>query len=223
MRRGGAVGYLDQQLFKKYALPIMTTTLTSLSSYYMAPKEESDGEVETPRQEAANDARQNFLNDMNQIFENILQDKANIKPMTYIPAGTRIIIYPNVDLWLRTVERDSEESSNDVYKDVLIDDEAKSRERANSRGAQAAGTVGGPGGSSSVVYEADDSGAQATGTPLISDQKYSNNPQPQTVAPPPPPLVSSQPATTSRTPAPAPRPSGGSTSSGTDSSVPQLF
>ena len=43
--------------------------------YMMADDETSTGETETPKQQAANDARENFLDDMNQIFEQILQDK----------------------------------------------------------------------------------------------------------------------------------------------------
>ena len=109
--RGGALGYLDQQLFKKYTLPIMTTALTSYTSYMMADSDNNDNSSvnETPKQQAANDARQNFLNQMNQVFEEILADKTNIKPLTYVPAGTRIIVYPNVDLWMRTRERNPQE------------------------------------------------------------------------------------------------------------------
>lgn len=77
---------------------------------------------ETPKQQAANDARQNFLNQMNQVFEQILSDKTNIRPLTYVPAGTRIIVYPNVDLWMRTRERNPQELGGQGKKDVFIDD-----------------------------------------------------------------------------------------------------
>ena len=50
----------------------------------MAPKDDDDSssDTESPRQQAANDARQNFLQDMNRIFEQILADKTNIKQLT---------------------------------------------------------------------------------------------------------------------------------------------
>ena len=66
----------------------MTTALTSYTSYIMAPKDDDDSssDTESPRQQAANDARQNFLQDMNRIFEQILAEQTNIKPLTYVPA-----------------------------------------------------------------------------------------------------------------------------------------
>ena len=117
--RGGALGYLDQQLFKRYSLPIMMTVLTSATAYYMADDDdENNGEVESSRQEAASDARQNFLNKMDEVFNQILNDKASIRPMTYVPAGTRIIVYPQVDLWLRTEER-AQDAKNMIYGDDM--------------------------------------------------------------------------------------------------------
>ena len=115
-------------------MPIITTLLTSATSYMMATDEEDNGsETETSRQQAANDARQNFIDQMNQIFEQILADKTNIRPLTYIPAGTRIIVYPKVDLWLRTAERDAEASTNMKKKDVLIDVKGSSGPYCDSR------------------------------------------------------------------------------------------
>lgn len=228
--RGGALGYLDQQLFKKYTLPIMTTALTSYTSYVMAPKDNTNSSTESPRQQAANDARQNFLQDMNRVFEQILADKTNIKPLTYVPAGTRIIVYPNIDLWLRTPERDEAEVAKNLSKrDVLIDDNkleqdrtfTKNRREMGMTDADRAATAG------SVVYEADGGDAEAVAAPkLMDDSKTRAKKQaPSTGAPalmpttgatpPPPPSFSSSPS------------SSGSSSSGsstkTDSSVPQLF
>ena len=47
MGRGGALGSLDQQLFKKYTLPVMTTVLTSYTSYLLATNEDNNEEIET--------------------------------------------------------------------------------------------------------------------------------------------------------------------------------
>lgn len=206
--RGGALGYLDQQLFKKYTLPIMTTALTSYASYMMADDTNATGETETPKQQAANDARQNFLDDMNQIFEQILQDKANIKPLTYVPAGTRIIIYPNTDLWMRTDDRNPKGGElNEKKGHVLIDDKAVSKERADAVAAQ-------------VVYDNNGGGsaapASASGSShpkLIDDKPKTDSSSSAGALPPaPPPSFNNTPSAPTS-----------SSSSSTNNGVPQLF
>lgn len=232
--RGGALGYLDQQLFKKYTLPIMTTALTSYTSYIMAPKDDDDSssDTESPRQQAANDARQNFLQDMNRIFEQILADKTNIKPLTYVPAGTRIIVYPNIDLWLRTPERDEAEVAKNLSKrDVLIDDNKLEQDRTDTQNrrkmgmtdADRAATAG------SVVYEAEGTDAEAVVAPRLMDDSKVKSKKPAATAGAPA-LMPTTPAGGS-TPPPPPSFSSGSSSSSsssssaakTDNSVPQLF
>ncbi len=232
--RGGALGYLDQQLFKKYTLPIMTTALTSYTSYIMAPKDDdnSSSDTESPRQQAANDARQNFLQDMNRIFEQILADKTNIKPLTYVPAGTRIIVYPNIDLWLRTPERDEAEVAKNLSKrDVLIDDNKLEQDRTDTQNrrkmgmtdADRAATAG------SVVYEAEGTDAEAVAAPRLMDDSKVKSKKPAATAGAPA-LMPTTPAGGS-TPPPPPSFSSGSSSSSsssssaakTDNSVPQLF
>lgn len=232
--RGGALGYLDQQLFKKYTLPIMTTALTSYTSYIMAPKDDDDSssDTESPHQQAANDARQNFLQDMNRIFEQILADKTNIKPLTYVPAGTRIIVYPNIDLWLRTPERDEAEVAKNLSKrDVLIDDNKLEQDRTDTQNrrkmgmtdADRAATAG------SVVYEAEGTDAEAVAAPRLMDDSKVKSKKPAATAGAPA-LMPTTPAGGS-TPPPPPSFSSGSSSSSsssssaakTDNSVPQLF
>lgn len=227
--RGGALGYLDQQLFKKYTLPIMTTALTSYTSYVMAPKEETNSSTESPRQQAANDARQNFLQDMNRVFEQILADKTNIRPLTYVPAGTRIIIYPNIDLWLRTPERDEAEVAKNLSKrDVLIDDNKLEQDRTFTKNRREMGMTDADRAttSGSVVYEADGGDAEAVAAPKLMDDSKTrakkNAPRasspalmPTTGATPPPPPSFSSPSNSGA--------SSSSSSTKTDSSVPQLF
>lgn len=213
--RGGALGYVDQQLGKKYGMPLITTLLTSATSYMMATdEEESTMDSETSRQQAANDARQNFIDQMNQIFEMILSDKTNIRALTYVPAGTRIIVYPKVDLWLRTLERDADASTNMKKKDVLIDDkEAQDRiatQAAERRIKQAGGTGGSA--SSQVIYESEKAEVQPV---LLEDTggKQSGRTPASTVGatPPPPPSMGGGSSSSSS--------SGSSSGSG----VPQLF
>ena len=213
--RGGALGYLDQQLFKRYAMPVLTTAITTLTSYYMATDENGSGETESSQQQAASDARQNFLTQMNSIFEEILNDKATIRPMTYIPAGTRIIIYPQVDLWLRSLERDDEESTVVVGggQGLLDGKEGQRGERTTHSGGGNAGQV---------VYDESGNNAEPQRGGLVPSSTPST--QQQVVAPPPP-VYTPQPAAPAPIIAPS-RKSNSSSSSGkitSNNDVPQLF
>ncbi len=119
-RGGGALGYVDEQLVKKYTLPLFGTLATSAIAYMMAADEDATGEVETSKQQAASDARQQFMSKMNDILDEILESKQQIQPVTFVPAGTRIIIYPRTDLWLRTTK--------DVEKGVISSTETEKPE-----------------------------------------------------------------------------------------------
>ena len=116
----------------------LAVSLTSNADSYVLTDDNSSGEVETSKQEAANDARQNFLDQMNQMFEQILQDKASIQAMSYVPAGTRIIIFPKVDLWLRTVDNDEDGQYVGEAK-VLINDQARVQGRDKVDNPQSGG------------------------------------------------------------------------------------
>lgn len=214
--RAGALGYVDQQLFKKYTLPVVTTVMTSAASYFIASADDAAGQVESSKQQAANDARQNFLNDMESLFDDILADKTDVKAMTYIPAGTRIIVYPNTDLWLRSVERDNEESQKYQKPEILIDD-VKTGQEADQRKREDVAKAAG----SSVVYNPDEVQADAVGSgnpPLIVDTapKKTGN----TIAPPPPPTAGTLPSAGSTAPVTTTTTTGSATS---DNSIPALF
>ena len=113
-RGGGALGYVDEQLVKKYTLPLVGTMVTSAITYMMAADEESTGEVESSKQQAASDARQMFMEKMDEILQEIIDKKKEIEAVTYVPAGTRIIIYPMVDLWLRTTKNIEKGETSDL-------------------------------------------------------------------------------------------------------------
>ena len=207
--RGGVLGYLDRQLMKKYAMPFATSLANSGLSILFATGEKSKTDTETSKQQAMNDARDNFLSDTRQMFQQILQDRANIRAITFIPAGTRIIVYPKADLWLRTPDNASD-GENREYKNVLIDDQAMEA-KTNSEKAARNKSVGQ---SSSVVYEADESDAEPA-RPLIDDAamaKQSKKKRSGSALPPPPPPSTGVVNTGS---------SSGGASGGDD--VPQLF
>lgn len=112
--RAGALAYLDEQLLKRYTMPMVASALESGLAYIMATgenKTSSEGTTTSDaRSQASEDARQNFIDQMNTIFEDIMQRKSQIQSVTYMPAGTRIIIFPKEDLWLNSEERSYESS-----------------------------------------------------------------------------------------------------------------
>ena len=48
------------------------------------------------------------------MIDDMLEDKAKIRSVTYVPAGTRIIIFPNEDLWLNSEKRNKERQAREV-------------------------------------------------------------------------------------------------------------
>lgn len=147
-RGGGALGYVDEQLLRKYGMPLFGNVATSALSYLMAANQDATGEVETSKQQAANDARENFINKMNEILDKIMEQKELITPVTYVPAGTRIIIYPMSDLWLRTtknVEKGDVGTEGHGSNDEFVDDaEAEREDAAQGAKNQQRGGQGGP-------------------------------------------------------------------------------
>ena len=197
--RAGALGYIDEQLMKKYTLPIVTSTLTSALAFVTASgnttTDASGGTTSDARAEAASDARQNFVNGMNEIFNQILESKTKIAAVSYVPAGTRLIIYPKVDLWIRTPDREKEEALEEAIapgplidgKESLGDDKEKNLPKAG----------GGSTGSKIEVYGGEQATAEPESAPLLDEapskpkQKqmpsYATTPPPSTgaiVAPP---------------------------------------
>ncbi|MCM1323698.1 MAG: TrbI/VirB10 family protein [Acetobacter sp.] len=141
-RGGGALGYVDEQMVKKYTMPLVGTLATSAITYMMAADEDATGEVETSKQQAASDARQQFMEKMNEILDEIIESKSQIEPVTFVPAGTRIIIYPMTDLWLRStkeIEKGETSSVNKRHKDVLIDDNETTVNTNNNTSTNTAG------------------------------------------------------------------------------------
>lgn len=191
--RGGALGYLDEQLLKRYTLPIATSFMSSALAYIAASGKtstSSDGStVSDARAAASEQARENFLNQMNFIFDDLVQRKSEIEAVTYVPAGTRLIIYPKVDLWLRTVERDEADSSQDMEKpETLIDD----RRTSGGSAQPSASRSGGSSSSSQIVYDGDDD-IEPSSTTLLDDsasQKARKRRKNAAGATPPPPSTS---------------------------------
>lgn len=194
--KAGALGYIDEQLLKKYTLPIVTSTLTSALTFLSAAGETSTSSngstVQDSKAEAANEARENFVDEMDEIFQQIIGDKTDISAVAYVPAGTRLIIYPKVDLWIRTPEREQEYAAElDTGKGPLIDgDEENSHKKDRKNSGNLPSGSSDSGSMVQVMGETED--AEPTGGELISEEpKKKKNPSAPIYSggatPPPPP------------------------------------
>ncbi len=168
--KSGALGYIDEQLAKKYGLPLFTNLSTDAVTFLMSAGKNSSngngGTVQDSRSEAAEDARQTFTSGMDQIFNQILADKTNIESVAYIPAGTRMIIYPRVDLWIRTAAREKEETEDekDEVGPFIDGNEGKPKPKDTQNSSS--------NGSSRVEVYNETGGEEEpqSGTPLIDDK-----------------------------------------------------
>lgn len=120
--RGGVAAYLDEQLMKKYGKPVLTSTVTSAISYMMAVNDdvtttENGTQTTSSKSEAASDARENFINAMDQIFQQLIDESTDIPPVVYVPSGTRVTVFSNEDLWLRSEDDDVADYEETYGKD----------------------------------------------------------------------------------------------------------
>ena len=123
--RGGVAAYLDDQLINKYGKPVMTSVVTSAVSYMMAANDDytqnvNDGTTtQSSKSQAVADARESFISAMDRIFNNLIEDATSIPNVVFVPSGTRITIFSQEDLWLRSEEDDIEEYANSSdYQDM---------------------------------------------------------------------------------------------------------
>ncbi len=123
--RGGVAAYLDDQLINKYGKPVMTSVVTSAVSYMMAANDDYQANLETgtttqsSKSEAVNDARKSFIGAMDRIFNNLISEATEIPNVVFVPSGTRVTIFSNQDLWLRSEDDDVEEyQQSDDFMDM---------------------------------------------------------------------------------------------------------
>ena len=75
----------------------------------MTENSDSGTVAQSDRAQAAQDARANFINDMQQIFKDLIDDSSSTPPVVFVPSGTRLTIFSNEDLWLRSEDEDEED------------------------------------------------------------------------------------------------------------------
>ena len=120
--RGGVAAYLDAQLWNKYATPVLSTLATSAVAYMMATNDDVTTTTSTSGQQqqtmsqkaqAANEARKNFIDMIQMILEKMIEEANDVPPVIYVPAGTRLIVFPKKDLWLRSVADDEKDAEKE--------------------------------------------------------------------------------------------------------------
>lgn len=117
--RGGVAAYLSEELIQRYGKPVLTASVTSAIAYMTAVNEDittkdNGDQVQSAKSEAATSARDNFVDSMGEIFNQLLDESTNVKAVVFVPAGTRITVFAGEDLWLRS-EDDDEEAYNEEF------------------------------------------------------------------------------------------------------------
>jgi len=121
--RGGVAAYLDELWLAKYGKPLMLSTLTSAVSYITAADEsvttnqDYGTQTESDRAEAARDARENFIDTMEQIFQQMIEESSSTPPVVFVPSGTRMTVFAMEDLWLRSEEDDVDDYEKEYGAD----------------------------------------------------------------------------------------------------------
>ena len=122
--RGGVAAYLDEQLLAKYGKPILSSSVTSLITYMAArydpvtTNNQSDTTTQSDASKAAEDARETFRDNMDQIFQQLIDAATEIPPVVFVPAGTRLTVFSNEDLWLRSEVEDERDFENQFGPDT---------------------------------------------------------------------------------------------------------
>lgn len=148
--RGGVASYLDNELVKKFSNPLLVSLATNAMGYMIATTGDTTTNSETGMTTqsnsaaAADDARRQFLSDMNNIFEELIDDATNIPSVLFVPSGTRLTVFPNEDLWLRTSEEDEKDFEEQFGENPTAAQKAKTgswldkRQSTNATPQQAA-------------------------------------------------------------------------------------
>ena len=122
---------------------------------------------------------------MENILQEIIDSKRLIKPITYVPAGTRIIIYPMVDLHIRT----REDIINNVKTVLPGTGEGGLVNETSTETVSVGGGSSQTNGKQQVVLGNEEQQKPSGGTPLISDETTNNEkktPKRHNVVMPPP-------------------------------------
>lgn len=103
MGRSGLPGDLDQRFAEKYGSSLLVSAIGAAGDWALAGTSTvvasplGASTVETGRTQAAN----RFGNDVDRLAQRMVEDNIDIRPVLTVPQGTRLLIIPTEDIWLR--------------------------------------------------------------------------------------------------------------------------
>jgi type IV secretion system protein VirB10 len=103
MGRAGVPGDLDSRSVEKYGSSFLTSVIAAAGTWALAGSSTIStsalGTTQTlsPRAQAAN----RLGNDTDALAQRMVQDNVDIRPVLTVPSGTRLVIIPTEDIWLR--------------------------------------------------------------------------------------------------------------------------
>ena len=88
MGRAGVTGEVDSHYFERFGIALLVSTLTAVTTYQIPMENQGQAVV-----------IQSYGQGVTSLAQTILNEHINIKPTVTIPAGSRIMISPQRDIW----------------------------------------------------------------------------------------------------------------------------
>ena len=103
MGRAGIPGDLDSRFGEKYGSSLLTSIIGAAGTWALANSSTiSTSALGTTQTVSGRTLAANRLgNDVDQLAQRMVQDSVDIRPVLTVPAGTRLVVVPAEDLWLR--------------------------------------------------------------------------------------------------------------------------
>jgi len=99
MGRSGLTGDVDNRFFDRYGMALLVSTLAAATGYGMPVRSQGQALIV-----------QSYGGNLAAVSGQILDKNINIKPVVTIPAGSRILISPNKDIWFKPPQRHQAEA-----------------------------------------------------------------------------------------------------------------
>lgn len=94
MGRSGLTGDVDNRFFERYGVALLVSTLAAAAGYGMPVRSQGQAVIV-----------QSYGGNLANVSGQILEKNINIKPVVTIPAGSRILISPNKDIWFKPPQK----------------------------------------------------------------------------------------------------------------------
>jgi hypothetical protein len=104
MGRSGLPGHLDDRLLEKYGSSLLVSVIAAGGDWALAGNQTAvtsplggTSIVQSGRTQAAN----RLGSDVDRLGQRMVEDNIDVRPVLIVPQGTRLLIIPSEDLWLR--------------------------------------------------------------------------------------------------------------------------